>query len=417
MNRTLRRPMFRMGGSAGEGITSGLDTPKRGLVDGPGGYAGKTLEEMGVPKNFINANSHLPDREIQRAWQTKQRELDEYFANEKNIDINTKGGDSSNFLGMKVKDLEGMNLGQLQELSKSMSYKPRGTNVYDFMTEFGLDLLSRPKSGNIFQQAATSAKEPYSKYMERKKEADGQAYGSESDMFKTMMSGAFDVMAAKEEAGESAKTFDKENTARLIGDWIKNIDSNTKALENTDLSQDKRAELELQIQIDKTNLKNLKKKNVYAESILKSDKFVKGFVATIMERLRKEKHDDGSPKYPDADNNPDLYKDAYTEFVNYFEDAYATGGRVGYEGGGDVMPGQPMQAAGPTDQGEVPEELQNIDFNTLRARLPSSITDDIVRLIANSAEAMEDFATIQTQQDINSFNEKYGVELVLPAEA
>ena len=27
MNRTLRRPMFRMGGSA-EGITSGLDMPK-----------------------------------------------------------------------------------------------------------------------------------------------------------------------------------------------------------------------------------------------------------------------------------------------------------------------------------------------------------------------------------------------------
>jgi len=77
-----------------------------------------------------------------------------------------------------------------------------------------------------------------------------------------------------------------------------------------------------------------------------------------------------------------------------------------------------MQAPGPTDQGtEVPEELQNIDYDTLRARLPSSITDDIVRLIASSAEAMEDFATIQTQQDINNFNQKYSVELVLPTEA
>jgi hypothetical protein len=28
MNRTLRRPMFRIGGSTGEGITSGLDMPK-----------------------------------------------------------------------------------------------------------------------------------------------------------------------------------------------------------------------------------------------------------------------------------------------------------------------------------------------------------------------------------------------------
>ena len=361
MNRTLRRPMFRMGGTA-EGITSGLSRQ---------GYA--TNED-----NLVKQND---------------------------------------FSKMKVSDLGDMNLGQLQELSKSMSYKPRGTNIYDFMTEFGLDLASRPKGGNIFQQLATSAKGPYENFMKGKQSAAEQKYGSESDMFKTMMGGAFDVMAAKEEAGESAKTFDKENTAKMIDKWLRSIHSNQKALDNPDLSQDKRDEIELQILSDKTNLKNLKKKNIYAESILKSDKYVKGFVSTIMERLKKKKKEDGSPMYPDPDNNPDLYKDAYTEFVRYFEEEYATGGRVGYEGGGDVMPGQPMQAAGPTDQEEIPEELQNIDFDTLRSRLPSSITDDIVRLIANSAEAMEDFATIQTQQDINSFNEKYGVELVLPAEA
>ena len=29
MNRTLKRPMFRIGGSAGTGITSGLDQPRK----------------------------------------------------------------------------------------------------------------------------------------------------------------------------------------------------------------------------------------------------------------------------------------------------------------------------------------------------------------------------------------------------
>ena len=29
MNRTLKRPMFRMGGSTGTGITSGLDVPRQ----------------------------------------------------------------------------------------------------------------------------------------------------------------------------------------------------------------------------------------------------------------------------------------------------------------------------------------------------------------------------------------------------
>jgi len=358
MNRTLRRPMFRMGGTA-EGITSGLQ-PRQG-------YQGTG-----------------------QAW-------DQFVK--------------------KIPDIRAE--------AKKASYKPRGTNVYDFMTEFGLDLASRPKSGNIFQQVATSAKEPYAKFMERKQSAAEQEYGSESDMFKTMLSSYGDILSSEAESGSSAKQFDKENTARMIGEWITSIDKNTKLLDNKDLSEDKRAEIKLQIQIDKTNLRNLKKKNVYAESILKSDKYVKGFVGTIIARLKKKKKEDGSLMYPDPDNNPDLYKDAYTEFVRYFEEEYATGGRVGYQIGGDVMPGQPMQAsmpmnqaAGPMDQGEeVPEELQNIDYDTLRARLPSSITDDIVRLIASSAEAMEDFATIQTQQDINNFNEKYGVELVLPAEA
>ena len=30
MNRTLKRPMFRIGGSANTGITSGLDKPRQG---------------------------------------------------------------------------------------------------------------------------------------------------------------------------------------------------------------------------------------------------------------------------------------------------------------------------------------------------------------------------------------------------
>ena len=65
MNRTLRRPMFRLGGTA-EGITSGLSRQ---------GYA--TNKD-----NLVEQND---------------------------------------FSKMKVSDLGDMNLGQLQELSKSMS--------------------------------------------------------------------------------------------------------------------------------------------------------------------------------------------------------------------------------------------------------------------------------------------------------
>ena len=89
----------------------------------------------------------------------------------------------------------------------------------------------------------------------------------------------------------------------------------------------------------------------------------------------------------------------------------AEGGRVGYQNAGAVMPG-----AMPTDQGPSPKDMGAVSYEELRARLPQEVGDDIVRLLANSAEALEDFAMIQTEQDINTFNKKYGVNLVLPSE-
>jgi hypothetical protein len=64
MSNILRRPMFRGGrvDSRGTGITSGLDyaqggsvnIPKRGLVNGPGGYAGK-ISMSSIPKDIYNS--------------------------------------------------------------------------------------------------------------------------------------------------------------------------------------------------------------------------------------------------------------------------------------------------------------------------------------------------------------------------
>ena len=52
----LRRNMFRGGGFAhrGTGITYGLDTPKRGYVDGPGSYAGEKTQA-----DFFKENQQL----------------------------------------------------------------------------------------------------------------------------------------------------------------------------------------------------------------------------------------------------------------------------------------------------------------------------------------------------------------------
>jgi len=354
MNRVLRRPMFRTGGSA-EGITSGLSRQ---------GYA--TNKD-----NLVKEND---------------------------------------FSKMKVSDLGDMDLGQLRELSKSMAYKPRGASMSDFLINFGLDLASRPPQGSIFSTAAAAAKDPFSRYTEAKQSAAEQEYGSEADMFKTMMSGAFDVMSSKEEG--KGKNWLEQWKFEQIPELNKTISRLTKNQDNGTITADE--ELELQNAIDqKSRIIDI---DPVTEAFLKTKQG--GYMVTDeMDILIAEdqKLPEDERKYK-GDRDPQLIVDAIENVKRRL--GMAKGGRVGYQNAGAVMPGQPMQAAMPTDQGsEVPPEVQNIDYDTLRARLPQSITDDIVRLIANSAEAMEDFATIQTQQDINSFNQKYGVELVLPAEA
>jgi hypothetical protein len=60
------------------------------------------------------------------------------------------------------------------------------------------------------------------------------------------------------------------------------------------------------------------------------------------------------------------------------------------------------------------QPVQKLTYEELRNRLPAEITDDIVQLIASSEQALQDFAYIKTQSDVNNFNVKYGVNLILP---
>lgn len=51
-NKPLSRPMFRRGGRAGGGIMTGVETPKRGYVDGPGSYAGDEKQVESITRDM-----------------------------------------------------------------------------------------------------------------------------------------------------------------------------------------------------------------------------------------------------------------------------------------------------------------------------------------------------------------------------
>jgi len=294
-------------------------------------------------------------------------------------------------------------LGEAEDLSRAMAYKPRGTNVYDFLTEWGLDMASRPPvKGGIIATAATAAKDPYARFMERKGEADVQRYASESDMFKTLIEGA----AAA--TGEGGDKWQKQWELQQIGSLMDQI-SGLK-----DIPVDERTKEQNQaLAKAEEKLAKIKTKDLAVEWFLGAgadvgaDKLFK----KIKGDLLKEDNIAGGEKYQGNEEDPQLIADTFVAFKKYIAELKADGGRVGHQMGGEVMP-----AAGPMDQGPAPEDTAGVTYEELRARLPQEVGDDIVRLLANSAEALEDFAMIQTEQDINTFNKKYGVNLVLPSE-
>ena len=94
----------------------------------------------------------------------------------------------------------------------------------------------------------------------------------------------------------------------------------------------------------------------------------------------------------------------------------ANGGRAGYQMGGDVVEDVSMMSETETISPTAPAQTQDLTYDELRSRLPREITDDVVTLIATSKAALSDFANIQTQRDVDNFNQMYNVNLVLPQE-
>ncbi len=85
----------------------------------------------------------------------------------------------------------------------------------------------------------------------------------------------------------------------------------------------------------------------------------------------------------------------------------AEGGRAGYQVGGLTNPVATTQANA---------QVQDLSYSELRSRLPESISNDVVNILANSKQALLDFANIRDQQDVDEFNQRYNVNLTIPQE-
>ena len=133
--------------------------------------------------------------------------------------------------------------------------------------------------------------------------------------------------------------------------------------------------------------------------------------------IKGVKDSDGKPITPD---HPDYTTTLGKLQAQYLATLTKEFGKQFAEGGA-VTEDVNIMTETPTSMTDVNvEETVNperLSYDELRARLPKEIGDDIVTLLANSYQALGDFAQIRTQTDVDQFNQKYQVQLVLPQEA
>ena len=358
-NRTLKRPMFRMGGSTSSGITSGLQSSRQ------------------------NYN-----------------------------------------MGDIVKDTrEGMT-DEVIESYRPYPERPQGEGMSRFLTSFGLNLASTSPTQGLLSAMATSAKGPTEQLYA---DIDAQRMGktqSEADLFKMMLEGNIDIAAAgaaNEGGAKMAVELQKVAQLEKIIPKIYDIESQ---LTDESLTPEAKQKLEIELDVLKTSRNNLSKNNPITAATL--ELFVKSSAGPnlyndLADAAVKKDKIAGTGLYTGV-TDPKLYSVVIAE-IQRILGQFASGGRVGYNMGGDVMQeqmGMDMQAPQGNmamEETVAPQNNNPISFDQLRARLPQEITDDIINLMASSAEALEDFAMISTQQDVDQFNKKYSVNLVLPAEA
>ena len=392
MNRTLRRPMFRMGGAA-EGITSGLDKPRQQYQDA--GRVQKLFDERKAMFDRLNP--------------------------------------------------------------EPTPFMPG--SVSSFLTDFGLNLMSQTPRGNIFTTAATAAKEPFRNFQTARaqersdqKQLDQAILGDviseefkkdqqqklidagfeekrmelQNEITKLEIENTADSLARAEELkneltllesdykfqkkyGVSGKSYDPGAAAKTAN-LVKNLGDETLALKAEQsellgiLTNERTAEQKQRIVQIEQRLKDIEdiRANIFKET-------------SLIEKIGLLDQTDSLNVLIDENMAKGMTREEATiEALKSFEflKKYADGGRAGYNVGGMTGMAAPQQ----TSQTIQESPAQDLTYAELRSRLPNSISDQVVQLLANSKQALLDFAEIRTQQDVDQFNQQYDVTLTLPQE-
>jgi len=305
--------MFRIGGSAGTGITSGLDQPQKMANGGRTGY------QQGSMPSF------------------------------------------------------------------------QASGLPGFLTQFGLNLLGTPPQGNIFQTAATAAKEPFETFQAAKLAERRDAADRAEDLFSTALASEYSLEEERiKNKNKGSTEFERVTRANLSNAFY-----DGKIKQQEDLLANASAPERGAIQNEIDNLR--RKRDDDYRSIISGEMSEDAFVKDII--IAGVKNDIFDPA---------KVAEKYPALAELLYDDFAEGGRVGRQMGGPAM----MPELSKADE----DQVQDLSYNELRARLPQSISNEVVQVIANSKQALLDFANIRDQQDVDEFNQRYNVSLNIAQE-
>ena len=412
-NRILRRPMFKRGGPSyqaqGTGITSGLDQPR---TIGGGAIRGNPMGNRTGFDDPIFTSTELIEQ-----------------AREKNV----LPGDAHN-------------IGFMKGVSTAGAFDPNnprtiGQMIYDAST--AKDKYIDPLETAIKERDLTLDDAMITKTAEEEKLA------------KELSSA--EAVASMKNLNKNSKEFNDLQRQLKLGELIDTVqDLQQKINKETNLST--KADLERQLQKQKILLAELRREDKILSQITKraydgmfqqiKTELENAAEATIIAEYEELKIDGKLNSTQKKEMQEKINKIVIDQriinkkVIAYFKeqgsglepivegDGGAAGGRVGLQ---NSYPGTVEQASMSetidTPQGDMTMTdavtaeqtpgvpVPKLSFEELRARLPQEISNEVVQLLANSEEALLQFANIRTQQDVDSFNQAYRVDLILPQEA
>jgi len=305
--------------------------------------------------------------------------------------------------------------------------EPKGLSTGDYLriASAGLDILGAPSEGPGFRGALASASGPLSKLgvdlgssIDKREAQSLEDYQDAVDKRNEKLLGltAADVEykvgmeKAKGETGrrqillESITETKREN---VRNDATLTEDEKTKKL--NDIQAKFNADLEFYV-FQGGDVSDFFKLATQADVVKSANRAAK-------KQIKAEGIDSKSPNY--ASRLAELQAQYLAVLTQQFAKQFAEGGAVTTDV--NMMQATPGGIADvnieETSTTQPRQDLPQLSYDEIRARLPKEIGDDIVTLLANSYEALADFAEIRTQSDVDSFNLKYQVQLVLPQEA